>query len=311
MSIDPSLVSKKYGSCLVIGKTASGKTTLVKSILKRFSSNKPIYSVNVKSSEYSNTFSNIQNIDFEQLNNVPKNSIIIIEDVISLTPSQSKALREAINFNAHHKRQRIYLITHHVFKTSVYQLIPYFNYIIFTGSSSNLPVLKLVFNYFKLDKDQTNKWCDFFITKSHEFMYFIFCSENQSFVRADSLNHFLRKTFKNIDGITNPAQISKDDLIIRFESFVKEHKYKQQAVTIFSILINSLSNLKNINVTDLTLNTQTNQGKKISLSLVDYIMSLLDKRSIVNKYTLFLHKYFKNLCSIPKMFIINKKYLNK
>lgn len=306
---DPMLLSKSYGTCLIIGKSASGKTTLIKSILSKSLKLKPktnVYTVNVKSSEYSDQ---VFKIDFEQLNTVPKHAIIVIEDVISLTPFQAKTLREAINFNAHHKKQKIFVITHHVYKTNIYQLIPYFNYVIFTSATSNLPILKLVLQYSQIEKTQLDSWVSFFQKKSQPFAYFIFDSELHSFYRADTISDLQKKKFTNVEGISNQSKPSKDDLIIRFETFVNNDIHKQSATTIFSILVNALTSLDNINPIDLSLKCQSN-SKTISISLVDYVMSLLNTSARLNKYNVFLHKYFMKLCKIPIMFIKNKRYLS-
>jgi nucleoside-triphosphatase THEP1 len=310
--MNPSLVNSKFGSVLIIGKTGSGKTTLVRRILKRFwkdTPDKEVYTVNVKSNEYKlqNT-SNIKDITFEQLNTVPKKSIIVVEDVISMTPFQAKALREAINFNAHHKRQRIFVISHHVYKTSIYQLIPYFNYVVFTASQSNLPLLKIVFQYFNIGKEQYNLANDFVLKNTLQHAYFIFAADTQQFVKADNIKSLLNNKFKNYNNVSVTEQ-TVDDLINRFNSFVSDsNPLKQDASTVFSILVNALPSLQNVNITDLTLRCQTTKGTNVNISLIDYVISLVKKKGSVSKHNLFLHSYFRKLCKIPKMFIVNKKY---
>jgi GTPase SAR1 family protein len=309
--MNPSLISSKFGSVLIIGKTGSGKTTLVRRILKRYwrdDSTKEVYTLNVKSNEYKLTNNNlIKDITFEQLNSVPKKSIIIVEDVISMTPFQAKALREAINYNAHHKRQKIYVISHHLYKTNIFQLIPYFNYVIFTASQSNLPLIKIVFQYFNIAKDQYKLASDFVLNNTLPFAYFIFGSENQHFVKADSVKALLNNIFKNYNSSGTEKTI--DELMTRFNSFVSDsNPLKQDASTVFSILVNALPSLTNVNMTDLTLKCQTTKGSNLHISLIDYVMSLVTKKGSVSKHNVFLHGYFKKLCKIPKMFIVNKKY---
>lgn len=215
----PSLISSKYGTCLIIGKTGSGKTTLVRRIIKRLRHANPtkiVYTLNVKSNEYRLTNNNlVEDITFEQLNTVPKKAVIIVEDVISMTPFQAKALREAINYNAHHKRQKIYVITHHVYKTSIYQLIPYFNYVIFTSSQSNLPLIKIVFQYFSLSKDQYLQAAEFVLKNTLPYAYFIFAADSQQFVKADSVKALVDEKFKNYNGVSS-IEKTTDDLILRF-----------------------------------------------------------------------------------------------
>lgn len=310
-STDPTLIRRKYGSCLIIGKSASGKTTLIKEILQKIiktQKNNTIYTVNVKSTEYAKVSDNIINIDFEQLNSVPKHSVIIIEDVITLTPFQAKTVRETINFNAHHKKQRVFIVTHHVFKTNIYQLIPYFNYVFFTSANNNLPIVKLVLQYFQIEKTKLEKWTSFFVKHAKPFSYFFFDGEKQSFFKVESLKDLFKRRFKNADGLLNQSQPTKDDLIVHFDSFVNNDINKQQATIIFTMLVNALPTLKHINPIDLTLKCFTKTTKVLNISLVDYVMSLLNNKTPITKYNLFLHQYFKKLCKIPDMFIVNKKY---
>lgn len=314
--MDPTLLSQSYGSCLVIGKSGSGKTTLVKSILKHQLSLKKkqkIYTVNAKGNEYSKISNDITNVTFDQLPTIPSKSLIIIEDIITLTEGQSKLLREAINFNAHHKKQKIFVITHHVYKTKLYSLITHFSFIIFTSSSTNLPILKVVLNYSGFTKDQVSSWCEIFKTTTNPYAYFVLAGFNNTFYRCDSLKEFIALKFKSlsssdIDTSVNTAT-SKDDLIQRFDAFIdKTYKYKQTAKNIFSIIINALPNLIHINLGDLTFICQTRTGSKLYISLVDYILSLLRKSSKPSKQLLFVHKYFKNICTVPIAFIKNKRY---
>lgn len=310
--MNPSLIDSKYGTCLIIGKTGSGKTTLVRRILKKYwltNPNKEVYTLNVKSNEYKlNNTALIKDISFEQLNSIPNKSIIIIEDIISMTPYQAKSLREAVNYNAHHKRQKIYVITHHVYKTSIYSLIPYFNYLIFTASASNLPLIKIVFQYFNINKTEYESASDFVLKNTLPFAYFVFASDSQQFVKADTIKALINNKFKNYNGVSE-NELTFDDLMNRFNSFVPNtHKCKQEASTVFSIVIKALPDLNNINSTDLTLKCQTKHGSYINISLIDYVMSLVCKHTSVSKHSIFLHNYFKTLCKIPKMFIINKKF---
>ena len=311
--MDPTLLSQSYGSCLVIGKSGSGKTTLVKKILKKqlsLKKSQKIYTVNAKGSEYSKLSNDITNVTFDQLPSIPSKSIIIIEDIITLTDGQSKLLREAINFNAHHKKQKIFVITHHVYKTKLFSLLTHFSFIIFTSSSTNLPILKVVLNYSGFTKNETTTWCEVFKTTTNPYAYFILAGYNNTFYRCDSLKEFLALKFKSLSsGDIDTSTTSKDDLIQRFDSFIdKSYKYKQTAKNIFSIVINALPNLQHINLGDLTFICQNPTGSKIYISLVDYILSLLHKSSKPTKQLLFVHKYFKNICTVPIAFIKNKRY---
>ena len=56
---------------------------------------------------YKKTFSNVHNIKFEELESAKKNSCIVVEDIIQMTKKDEGTLRQAINYQMHHKSQKI------------------------------------------------------------------------------------------------------------------------------------------------------------------------------------------------------------
>lgn len=308
---DPSLFKSKYGSCLIIGKSGSGKTTLLLTILKQlFKQNKQaqLFTLNVKSSEYVKHFPSLTTVLYENLNQLPKRAIIIIEDLIDLNKRHSVLLKETLNYASHHKSQKIFVVTHHVYKNNVFNLLTYFNYIIFTSAQSNLPILENVLKSFKVDKDLLPLWLTAFTEGCNEspFQYFFFDSLTQSFHKALSSKALLLGHFISLDpNVDSHSSSTVATLQHRFNLFSLNHPLKDIGQSVFSILCHSLdTNLVNPN--DLTLKAYSKCHKKIIFcSLVDYVFALIAPSDFVSDQTRFLHCYFKNKCIIPSIFIKN------
>lgn len=314
--MDPCLFSHSYGSTFILGKSGSGKTTLIHAIVKKYlKTKKKIFTLNVKGSEYRTLSPSIVNIDFSGLAQIPTNSVIIIEDVIFLSTLQSKQIRHLLNYYTHHCLLKVFLVSHHVFKTNTWNLLPFFNYIIFTGTQSNMPILRTFFSTFKIDKSIEQIWLDQFskAIKKHPYSYAHFDSSQQTFNIASSMLALLSKQFRTFSSRANDSNqpSDSDDLIgklqTRFDTFLQNCSLKQEAGAIFSILISSIPPSQ-INLGDLTLKVfSTKANSLLNFSLIDYIMCLLSPHSSVSEANKFLHSYFKDKCQIPLIFVKNVK----
>jgi len=149
------------------GRAGTGKSTLVKRIVVKSCCNKSkkcgykLYLINVDakdSAKYKKSFPKVKNITFNQLEKAEKKSCIVGEDIIHITKRDVQQLRTAINYQAHHKTQKIICASHAIYKTQFYSLLGFFNFIIFTSSIANVPTLRNVFNYFKVSKREIKKW---------------------------------------------------------------------------------------------------------------------------------------------------------
>lgn len=158
---DPSLENRSYGTCLLIGRSGTGKSTLLKHLVSRMPPRRLLYLVNVRSDEceeYSRNHrggsSRVRQINLSGLREVASHSTIIIEDIISMKNSEQISLREGINYTAHHKSCKIFCVTHTVYKTGIFSMMPLFHYIIFTSSRANLPIIKQTLQRFSMTKEE-------------------------------------------------------------------------------------------------------------------------------------------------------------
>ena len=101
---------RAYGTCLVIGRSGTGKSTLLKHLVSRMPPRRLLYLVNVRadeSEEYSRSHvggaSRVRHANLSGLKEVASHSTIIVEDIISMKNSEQVSLREGINYTAHHR----------------------------------------------------------------------------------------------------------------------------------------------------------------------------------------------------------------
>ena len=307
---DPSLISSEYGCSLIIGRSGSGKTYYVKSILRNIiksEKKRKIYTINVQSKEYTDDFSKITPISLEQIKTISKNSYVIVEDVISMKNAENEQLRSLINYYCHHYFLKIFIITHNIHKNGIYSLLSFVNYIVFTGTKSNLPILRLTLTYYKLESKDLEHMINNFKLKSEiktvkEQNYFIFDTKQLTFYSyKDDL--YTNLSLENLpEHHNNRIQFQE-----RFEKFVNDFEEKTKANAIFSIIINCLpENL--IRLHDLTFSFKSLTNKSIiRVSLVDYISCLLSETEVAPPEIKCLHNYLKASCCIPRIFIKNKQ----
>ena len=320
--------------------SGTGKSSLLKQILRSNlkTSKRPVYCVNVGAdqlSEFKSEFgAQINSTTFNLLSATKPNATIIIEDIIYLSPADEKLLRKCLNFDAHHKAQKIFCVTHSVHKTAVWSLLPFFHFLIFSSSPSNKPLLRTCLkSFFKIEETTVNNWLDQFLTlgkpELNKNCYFYFDTNLMKFyftpnlVSAASNSRQLSNTSTVPNGSVGSLDSSREielekqeqkkkQLEIRFIKFTEGHDLKLQAAAVFSILINCLD-LSLVRDHDLTINFHSNLSKISTkrISLVDYVLCLLEPTNKKPSQDLIvLHNYLKSFCSIPSIFVNNVYFKN-
>ncbi len=258
--------------------------------------------------EYKKMIPNLSSANFSELESVPKKTCIIVEDIIHITKKEEQKLRIAINYQAHHKTQKIICASHSIFKTQIYSLLNFFNFIIFTSAIANIPTLRNVLNYFKVEKYEIEQWLNFYTNfgEGKKGIYFFFDCEKQTF------NISRQMLFKNCKALTNAlpenkVQKKKTALQNVFLKFVENFKEKNEAIAIFSVISNCVPT-KLIREQDLTIAFRGNKKEKKLVSVVDYVISLLSPKLIVSPPLIAMHRFFKKYCKIPQVFIKNKAF---
>lgn len=347
--LDPVLCNSEYGSTLILGKSGSGKSTALKKILSHlFNKNKKnrkknLFTVNVRDDFY-DSIANVvvrQKVELADLDRLPRNSVIVLEDVISLTGAQEISLRTVLNRTAHHEKQLVFVISHHVYKTSLYNMLIYFNAVVFTSCKSNLPLLKHVMQQFKCEPNSQDHVLRQFQNsrpaKPFDTFYFFSCLD-QNVYSVEGIGNLT--SCSQIEKISPDSEMSEREPSLRpppststssgkrggsvsakgkmerlqekFDKFVSGETNKRQASAVFSIIVGCLP-LHLVRETDLALSFRYKSGRERrgTVSLVDYVTTLLDESAPCNKSILFLHRYISKKCNIPNVFLLNSKLVCK
>ena len=317
----PNLLDVKFGSVLFLGGSGSGKTYGLKTLVRQLLLQKKksiLYSINVKDSEYTKEFSKRHcPIQFNKINTIKRGSVVVIEDIIDLKNKEEVALRQLLNWHAHHKSLKVFCVSHNIFKTKLYTTVAHFNYVVFTSSLGNLFVIGKCLAYFQLEPEiidtlmQKIKWF-----KGTKGVYFYLQTSTRNFSVTNNLvNCNSSKILALGDAqISEKAEKEKKKLALqqRFELFFKGQKRAHQAGAVFSI-INECVDSSLIVLTDLTLKFKTIKGVRKNVSLVDYVNSLLTEKTInqdqeEKKEYLVCHRFIQAHCNIPKIFLLNKNF---
>lgn len=271
-----------------------------------------------EASEYSEKHQNVKKLTLDNLQACPKRSVLLVEDLIHMTKKEELNLRHSLTYDAHHKLQKIYCVSHTIHKNSVWTLVQLFTYLIFTSNSGNLPLLRLVLNYFKLDPKFVELCVNFFKSKQNlGYTYFYFNSSSGFFGWSGDL---LKPgtLFKVVDQAEDASESGEprhdsENLKSFFSELTKGHSRQSAACSIFSMVLFSISDQKNFfNAHDLTVNFRTRNEGVIRISLVDYILDLVSPQKAgqrpPQKSFCILHNFLKTRCVIPKFLVQNKSY---
>jgi len=304
-------------------RAGTGKSTLVKKIVEKSCCNKSkkcgykLYLINVDakdSSKYKKSFPNVKNITFSQLEKAEKKSCIVVEDIIHITKRDEQQLRIAINYQAHHKTQKIICASHAIYKTQVYSLLGFFNFIIFTSSIANVPTLRNVFNYFKVSKSEIEKWIELFksVGQGKLDVYFYFDCEKMAFCYSKKSLFQFRKTLATVGGTFDSGNFEKSKSeVIHFQKifsqFVENLPLKNEANSVFYIISNCLDP-RYIRKQDLSITFMSKTGEKKHVSLIDYVISLLTPDAIVRPPLIAIHRFVGKFCNVPDFFVKNKSF---
>jgi len=321
LTIDPTFQRVKYGCSLIIGRSGSGKSSLLKALTRTIAPHSNLLLINAKrdeQSEYVRMHRKTLSIPFDKLSKAPPNSVVFIEDIIYLIGKEEQLFRYCLNYSAHHKSLKMFAVTHTIHKNKIFSTLPLFHYLIFTSALSNLPVLRYVLDFLKLTKPVINAWLAHFKRRCSNTIagiYFVIdCSKLSLYVSTNFLNDC--EFLIDCDGNSSHSSTSNqpfidhyEENVKRFEKFVEGHPDKNSARSLFSIILASNTA---IDVFNFTITFRRINNSSIRISVVDYIFCLLnDKHPTPSTDQKVLHNYliqYKN-CVLPKTFIKNKHFI--
>lgn len=300
---------------LILGSSFTGKSTLVISLLSEKQKEKDckIFIFNDKDRQYEKSpilnnlsYQNLDNFDIETME---KNSVCVIEDVISLNKIEVLNLRTLANWACHHRNVCLYVISHTVKNTNLSCLANQFDQIIFTGDLRNMNVAKYLFpNFGIVEPKRTSvfqEWSKFH-TKHNQYYYIIINCKTGQVYGASNKEGLLKNELKCFTEEIHKKNLSSSSILQKFIEMEGGFNRPKKARTLFTLIS---KHLKNINSNDLTFILNTN-GIKMTISILDYIHTILDPNIKPSLNQIQFHNYILKNKIIPDFLIINPR-LNK
>ena len=149
--------SEGLGSALIIGKSNTGKSTLVRRLVEKYNlpldAHRPIFLLNDQTGKKAPR--GIQKISWNQILDINK-CCLIIEDLVKCNKRQVDALSNLINVQNHHAQVRpIFFITHTLRGNGFYGLLKCYNAICLATESSHRDELKEIVTRFHFSYELT------------------------------------------------------------------------------------------------------------------------------------------------------------
>lgn len=314
-------------------RSGTGKSTLLKKLVGLSNSDikggleniKQVYLLNVGGAE-KKVYSKLSDKDvhvlegYDKLVHTKNRSLLLVEDIINMSKSEERLLRKTLNYDAHHKKQKVFCVSHSIHKTSIWSLLAFFHFIIFTSASSNIPVIRFTLNYFKIEKSQIDSWLSQFqiLGRAGKFgIYFYFDCVKMTFNVANNTTFSNTKLLGTAGLAESASPAGKQDsdpnlktqLQVKFAAMIEAFAHKSQANAIFSMIVNCL-NPTLIREHDLSFAFKSlKTNREIRFSLVDYITVLLTPHCPVSRPLEAFHNYIQSICRLPLIFCVNKKML--
>jgi hypothetical protein len=164
-----------HSSYLIIGRSNAGKSTLVKSLFKHVK--KKILVVN----DYTNSRA-FEKITWPQVPSV-RSSALIFEDAVSCDKNQLKLMRQVLCFSMHHQAVNpVAVLGHSIYRSGLYQLLPFFVKIFIMMDGSNIVSLRAICTFYGLDeKDGRDMYIEKMKTWSEKYCYLVYDVLDRSF----------------------------------------------------------------------------------------------------------------------------------
>lgn len=136
---------------MVVGTSGSGKTTYVVNSLKLVKPSPRIFAIN--GAEIPNSSS----LEFKQLGKVPKNSTVVVEDLINPKNEEMAELKKLLLYGKRHHNIDVFVLLHSVTGNNTYRLLQHADFFVFTKTTSNTKSFYELASLLKLEKESEAK----------------------------------------------------------------------------------------------------------------------------------------------------------
>lgn len=315
---------------MIIGRSGTGKSTLLKNLVSELPTRRHLYLVNVRADEAA-VYENLHpggsaRVSSSTLLSIPKSSpesTIFIEDIISMKDREQTQLREGINYTAHHRRCKIFCVTHTVYKTGVFSMMPLFHSIVFTSSPANGPIVRQALGLFGLEKEDvkskcssltrhTSEWKKTHAGDPRQIYYFLDCTALKLGYSDDNLKPGTARYLDDAEGVDgaddSDGNCNTEQKSSLFECFFGGGKHQARARGLYRILSAEPSINRHLRQKDLcfVFASKRRSGETKTVSLIDYVALLLHVSREPTQEQRALHAFVKARCRLPESAIANK-----
>jgi hypothetical protein len=307
----------EHATILIVGRSSTGKSSLVRSLLLEFDNwNRTTAVLNdrtFKTKYYHVTWPEALTLTHHAL---------VVEDVVGATPAQFRILAEILSYKVHHdKLNPTLVVTHSVFRTNLFSLLSYFVKIFVTANAANYASFCRLLSYFGYSEaEQRFHQANFKNCKDSLGTHWLINTETREIskvkypfvppplVKNDRSGR--RKVPKETAAAASARELATMAKAERFLSAFQHHK---EAIVLFEILYNHLKkSTVNQKTLEITLASGSPDGEPVKISLVEYIGSLVDaeQKEPISRDSWRFHRYaLAKGVKYPHQLILNKEFL--
>jgi hypothetical protein len=294
---------------LIIGETESGKSTIMKSIVRQFSKpDRPVYVINDRTPE-----SLPPSHERKEWAQVPKLEFctLVFEDIINCKRDQFGIIQDVLNYKAHHAHCGLVIcIAHSLHKTGMYGLLPYFNFVYIAARPSSVRSFKALLREYDFPLETRPAHVQRLASVGEKYVYCVLDVGEGAFkmTRADEdhVSLLRKKHFPNVASGGAARGVSAAET--GAAKYMGHLPNAQNRMRLFDIIYPALPKHR-FDSGNLTVVLRDRKFVNTRISLIDYISALTDETFATDAPLLKLHRYLKTkkkLC-LPKTFASNSR----
>lgn len=283
---------------LILGSSNTGKSYLAISLSN--SSSYPCYIINGYDDDFNaEKDEHITFQDFESDVESYYNSIMVVDDLVRPSDYEVKILNEILVKHKRHGNITLLVLAHSIERNNLHSIVKHFDFITFTNSHKNTPVVKIYAKKFcsKPYKQTMQAWDDF-------------CG------REDLRNHYFRFNvrdirFEIIDVRGNVMQNNESKLRQDIARFIDPFSAGQLPMVLFDYIMAKVPP-NTVTQDDHILTLKNSRGEKREANILDIVKYATDennekppKEEIITTF-----HALQKICKIPYCFIRNKHFLD-
>jgi hypothetical protein len=316
VSDDDDYKEPEHVAILILGRSKTGKSSLVRSIFKEYEDwAKPICILNDRARKSKYRF-----VAWSEVLTL-RNVCLVVEDIVGCTPQQYKILSELLNYRVHHcKVNPMVCVSHSLLKQNLYGLLPFFTKIFITASQANIASFKNLLNYFGFSEQEQAFHKKNFESCKEAFVHWLFDVENRTIEKKKY--PFIPEAYEPKKGTkrkrmddNGDGTVSKRTALIlsRADRFFSVLSNSREAKALFEILYAKLpKQFIHPQTLDITLAKNSPDGPAVVISIIDYVATLVDTEGRVpaSQDVLKFHRYVQDVRNIklPAHFVLNKDF---